>query len=249
MDSRLKAIMDFVPSGSRVADIGTDHGYLAIELIKQNIAEFVVASDKNPKPLAAAQKNIRDAGIDNKNIDLRLSDGLKSLKVGEVDVICVAGMGGALMCEILDASPEIVAGVEKIILQPMNVVERVRQWSAENNFHIEDEDLAEVDGIIYEIICLSKTFSKSKPTKKSKSPLLQKYINAKIEKLQKVHNSMSKSERAKNSKKYIEIENQIKELRAKLYEKPNSTDNLRCNEQNCTKIFSGRVGQPRSACR
>ncbi len=225
MDSRLKAIMDFVPSGSRVADIGTDHGYLAIELIKRNIAEFVVASDKNPKPLAAAQKNIKDAGIAN-NVDLRLGDGLKSLNVGEVDVICIAGMGGALMCEILDASPEIVSKVEKIILQPMNVVERVRQWATDNNFYIEDEDLAEVDGIIYEIICLSRNFGRSKPTKKSKSPLLQKYINAKIEKLQKVYNSMSKSERAKNSDKYIEIENQIKELRTKLYEKNNSTDNL-----------------------
>ena len=225
MDSRLKAIMDFVPSGSRVADIGTDHGYLAIELIKRNIAEFVVASDKNPKPLAAAQKNIKDAGIAN-NVDLRLGDGLKSLNVGEVDVICIAGMGGALMCEILDASPEIVSKVEKIILQPMNVVDRVRQWTTDNNFYIEDEDLAEVDGIIYEIICLSRNFGRSKPTKKSKSPLLQKYINAKIEKLQKVYNSMSKSERAKNSDKYIEIENQIKELRTKLYEKNNSTDNL-----------------------
>ena len=225
MDSRLKAIMDFVPSGSRVADIGTDHGYLAIELVKRNIAEFVVASDKNPKPLAAAQKNIKDAGIAN-NVDLRLGDGLKSLNVGEVDIICIAGMGGALMCEILDASPEIVSKVEKIILQPMNVVERVRQWATDNNFYIEDEDLAEVDGIIYEIICLSRNFGRSKPTKKSKSPLLQKYINAKIEKLQKVYNSMSKSERAKNSDKYIEIENQIKELRTKLYEKNNSTDNL-----------------------
>ena len=225
MDSRLKAIMDFVPSGSKVADIGTDHGYLAIELIKRNIAEFVVASDKNPKPLAAAQKNIKDAGIAN-NVDLRLGDGLKSLNVGEVDVICIAGMGGALMCEILDASPEIVSKVEKIILQPMNVVDRVRQWTTDNNFYIEDEDLAEVDGIIYEIICLSRNFGRSKPTKKSKSPLLQKYINAKIEKLQKVYNSMSKSERAKNSDKYIEIENQIKELRTKLYEKNNSTDNL-----------------------
>ena len=86
--------------------------------------------------------------------------------------------------------------------------------------------MAEVDGIIYEIICLSRNFGRSKPTKKSKSPLLQKYINAKIEKLQKVYNSMSKSERAKNSDKYIEIENQIKELRTKLYEKNNSTDNL-----------------------
>ena len=72
MDSRLNAIMNFVPVGSRVADIGTDHGYLAIELIKRNIATFVIASDKNAGPLAAAQKNIKEASIDSKVMDLKL---------------------------------------------------------------------------------------------------------------------------------------------------------------------------------
>ena len=81
MDSRLKAIMNFVPNGSRVADIGTDHGYLAIELIKSNIAEFVIASDKNSKPLAAAQKNTKEADVEGK-INLRLGDGLQSIEAG-----------------------------------------------------------------------------------------------------------------------------------------------------------------------
>ena len=211
MDSRLKAIMDFVPNGSRVADIGTDHGYLAIELIKNNIAEFVIASDKNAKPLAAAQKNIKEAGIEDK-VDLRLGDGLKPLKVNEVDVICIAGMGGALMCDILDASPEIVETVDKIILQPMNASEKIRQWAVNNKFYIEDEDLAEVDNIIYEIICLSRTFSKSESTRKTASPLYNKFIETKISKLQKVIDSMSKSQKAMESDKYSELQERIKKL-------------------------------------
>ena len=215
MDSRLNAILEFVPKGSRVADIGTDHGYLAIELIKKNIASFVIASDKNAGPLAAAQKNIKDASIES-SISLRLGDGLKILDVGEVDVICIAGMGGALMCDILDDSPEIVSTVNKIILQPMNAAEKIRQWAEKNNFCIEDEDLAEVDEIIYEIICLSKTPNESTATKKGKSPLMSKYISGKIQKLQKVYDSMSKSETAKMTDKYFEIENQLRELRAKL---------------------------------
>ena len=213
MDSRLKAIMDFVPNGSRVADIGTDHGYLTIELIKRNIAEFVIASDKNSKPLAAAQKNIKEAGIEDK-VDLRLGDGLKPLKVDEVDIICIAGMGGALMCDILDASPELVEKADKIILQPMNASEKVRQWAAENNFYIEDEDLAEVDDIIYEIICLSGTFSKLESTRKIASPLYNKFIETKISKLQKIVDSMSKSQKAITSDKYLELQEQIKELKA-----------------------------------
>ena len=229
MDSRLKSIMDFVPIGSKVADIGTDHGYLAIELIKRNIAAFVVASDKNQGPLASAQKNIKEANIEG-NISLRLGDGLKPLEIGEVNVVCIAGMGGALMCDILDASPDIVAKVDKIILQPMNAPERIYQWATENKFYIEGEDLAEVDDIIYEIICLSRIENALQSKKKENSPLMSKYISGKIQKLQRVYESMSKSETAKMTKKYIEIENQIKELEAKLNENINSTDSLRCNE-------------------
>ena len=59
---------------------------------------------------------------------------------------------------------------------------------------------------------------------------MSKYISGKIQKLQRVYESMSKSETAKMTKKYIEIENQIKELEAKLNENINSTDSLRCNE-------------------
>ena len=212
MDSRLKAMMDFVPIGSRVADIGTDHGYLVIELIKRNIATFVIASDKNAKPLAAAQNNIKEANIGDQ-VSLRLGDGLKSISVGEVDVICIAGMGGALICDILDDSPEIVAKVDKIILQPMNSSEKVRQWAADNNFYIEDEDLAEVDDIIYEIICLSRAFSKLESTRKANSPLYNKFIDSKVNKLQKVVNSMSKSQKAMKSNKYLELQERIKKLK------------------------------------
>ena len=215
MDSRLQTIANFVPNGSRVADIGTDHGYLAIELIKKNIATFVIASDKNAGPLEAAHKNVINANVERK-IDLRLGDGLKTLVANEVDVICIAGMGGALMCDILKDSPEIVAQINKIILQPMNAADKVRQWANENNFYIENEDLAEVDDIIYEIICLSRNNNNLILTRRENSSLFAKFIEMKVKKLEKILEFMSKSQNAKMSDKYFEIENQIKELKAKL---------------------------------
>ena len=214
MDSRLRAIMDFVPIGSKVADIGTDHGYLAIELIKNKIAISVIASDKNSGPLEAARNNINAAQVES-NIDLRLGDGLKNINVGEVNVICIAGMGGALICEILTASPEVTAQVDEIILQPMNAVEKVRQWVQLNGWDIEDEDLAEVDGIIYEILCISHKLPVN-ATKKMNSPLLPKFIQSKINKLQRVIDSMSKSSRAKTSEKYLEIQEKIRKLEIEL---------------------------------
>ena len=212
MDSRLQTIAAFVPIGSRVADIGTDHGHLAIYLIEKHIANFVIASDKNAGPLEAARKNVKNTEIEDK-IDLRLGDGLKTIESGEVDVICIAGMGGALMCDILNASPEVITKVDKIILQPMNAVDKVRQWAAKNNFYIEDEDLAEVDDIIYEIICFSRKFNENLLTRKSKSSLFNKFIETKINKFQRILDSMSLSQKARVSDKYLEIENQIKELK------------------------------------
>ena len=225
MDSRLQTIINFVPINKRVADIGTDHGYLSIELIKKNISSKVIATDKNLLPLQAARKNIKSAQIEDK-IELRLGEGLKPLKVNEVDVICIAGLGGSLICEILNESPEIISTTEKIILQPMNGIEKVHQWTLENNFYVEDEDLAEVDEIIYEIICLSRNKNNKKSKRKLNSPLYKKFIELKINKLEKIIESMNRSQRAIKSEKYFEITNQIKEMRLKVNEKSYSPNGL-----------------------
>ena len=96
IDNRIKAIENFVQAGSFVADIGADHGYLAIELIKSGRARKVIATEKNLGPFEALSKNI--SGF---NIEARLGDGLQVLTAGEIDTICIAGMGGALITKIL----------------------------------------------------------------------------------------------------------------------------------------------------
>lgn len=220
MDSRLEKILAFVPNNSKVADVGTDHGYLAIELIKRKIAIKVIASDKNKGPLESAQKNVKAVGFEEK-IELRLGDGLKSYKPNEVDVICIAGMGGVLVCEILNESPEVIAQTKKLILQPMNAIDKIREWSKKNGFYIEDEDLAEVDDRIYEILCLSRNKIKKKSTSKLKSPLYKKLIETEINKLKKIINSMNVNQKLVTSEKYISIQKQIEELEMKLNESTN----------------------------
>ena len=215
MDNRLTSILNFVPIGSRVADVGTDHGYLAVELIKQNIATFVIATDKNKMPLDSAKQNIFAAGVNDK-VELRLGDGLQTINEFEIDTICIAGLGGSLICSILNESSKIVNSAEKIILQPMNAIDKVRQWCSDNHWHIEDEDLAEVDDIIYEILCINKTGESNSPTKKFKSPLLSKFIQNKIDKLQHVVYEMSKSPTAAASDKFFLLQKQIESLKINL---------------------------------
>ena len=64
ISDRLKKVANCVCNGSRVADIGCDHAYTAIYLIKNNIARNVVALDINKGPLERAKKNIEAFGLE-----------------------------------------------------------------------------------------------------------------------------------------------------------------------------------------
>lgn len=215
IDSRIKSIMNFVRVGSFVADIGADHAYLSIELAKNHIATKIIATEKNIHPFNAANNNIHAAGLQNL-IEMRLGDGLQVLNVGEVDTICIAGMGGSLIQKILDDSPEIVHSARNLIIQPMNGVKKIRKWLADNNWTIIDEDLAESAGIIYEIICADKFSTPQKVFKRDSSPLLNKFLAQQADKLQKILDEMSKSPLARTSDKFFALQAEINSLRQNL---------------------------------
>ena len=103
----MTAVAALVPTGTCVADIGTDHGYVPIFLVEQGIVRKAVAMDVNRGPLERARIHITEKGLSDR-IETRLSDGLKKLNVGEVDTIIAAGMGGGLIIRILEEGREIV---------------------------------------------------------------------------------------------------------------------------------------------
>lgn len=153
LSQRLQAIADMVPKGARVADIGTDHGFLPCWLAQQKQVEQVIACDVNAQPLALAQKNIGDYNVADIVIT-RLGDGLKVIKPGEVDVVTIAGMGSSLMLEILEASPLVVDGLRRIILQPNVGAEAVRVWAEKSRWQIVREDLVQENDRFSVIIAL-----------------------------------------------------------------------------------------------
>ncbi|MBQ7477191.1 MAG: SAM-dependent methyltransferase [Selenomonadaceae bacterium] len=212
VDARINAMINFVPQGSRVADIGADHGFLSISLAEISRADFVIATDKNAGPIAAAKKNIIAAGLE-KKIETRLGDGLQVLKIGEVDTICIGGMGGALICKILEDAPEIFSTTENLIIQPMNAIEKFFPLLSEKNFFIADVDLAEVGGIIYEIIFATKNVDKISARKKFEtSPLLEKYLSSKLKKISHTLAEMSKSPAASSSEKFFRLQKKLESL-------------------------------------
>lgn len=223
LDDRLQAVADFVPDDSSVADIGTDHGYLAIELFKTNNARRVIAADLNAGPCQAARRTISEAGFSD-SIEVRQGDGLAAINPGEVDTVCIAGMGGKLEADILEARPEVTARLQCLVLQPQNGFEYLRGWLYDHNWHIEDEKLAKVDGRVYQII--TATQGKKEPLTEAElilGPILIKkrpalfadHVQNNIEQLDKIRQGLQKGG-SHTRDKLAEIERRIKLLEAYL---------------------------------
>ena len=119
---RLQAVAHQVKIHCVTADIGCDHGITSIYLIEQGLADHVIAMDINEGPLERAREHVTESGL-TEQIELRLSDGAKKLVPGEADTLLVSGMGGALICKILEDSPEIVERVQELVLSPQS------EWS------------------------------------------------------------------------------------------------------------------------
>jgi tRNA (adenine22-N1)-methyltransferase len=152
---RLKKIAGFVPPGARIADIGADHAYLPLWLLKNGIVDFAVAVDIADGPCRAAAAAVAAAGVAGR-IQVRQGDGLTPLKAGEVDVIVIAGMGGAAIAEILAKRPELLAQVNSLILQPMTGGRALRFWLCTGGWTLAGEDLAAEGRKLYEIIFAQK---------------------------------------------------------------------------------------------
>ena len=127
LSKRMQTVADYVMSGAVVADIGTDHAYLPIALVQMGKIKRAIAIDVKQGPYENACSQVEKFGVE-KFVQVRLGDGLKPLEPGEADTAVLAGMGGALMIEILSASQEVVAGLKHIVMQPQNGLGRIRKY-------------------------------------------------------------------------------------------------------------------------
>lgn len=148
---RLNAIMQMVSPCEGAADVGCDHGYLAISLIENKLAKKVVAMDVAKGPLSRARDNIEKAGLQNQ-IETRLSDGVTKLVAGEVDTVIMAGIGGNLMMRLLENGKDILRTVTELVLSPQSEIEQVRRYLLSNGYIIADENMIVDEGKTYVIL-------------------------------------------------------------------------------------------------
>jgi len=152
---RLRAIASNVPAGAVLGDIGTDHAYLPVWLIRQKIISKAIGVDIHQGPYLAARETVQKYGLADR-IAIRLGDGLKPLKAGEVDTLVIAGMGGRTILKILDESPAVVREVATLILQPQGAESQVRQKLLAEGWRMQKENLVQEEGRIYTVICFSR---------------------------------------------------------------------------------------------
>ena len=142
LDKRLQTIFDLLNEGMVVADIGTDHAFLPIELINSNKAKHVYACDVALGPLNIAKENIKQYGLSDKITTIK-TDGIKDVP-SECEAIVIAGMGYHTAKQILLDSYDKLKDYKQIIVQINNDVELLRQWISDNNFTIENERMVKV---------------------------------------------------------------------------------------------------------
>ncbi len=144
LDERLLSAVPYVKRGGFVADIGTDHAYLPIELCRRGICRHAIACDINAGPINSAKANIATAGMQDK-IDTLLTDGLHGVEKYHPDDIIIFGMGGELIANILTPAEWTKNASIGLILQPMSRAETLRKYLCDNGFSILDETLSHTD--------------------------------------------------------------------------------------------------------
>ncbi|QRG69587.1 tRNA (adenine(22)-N(1))-methyltransferase [Brevibacillus choshinensis] len=224
ISKRLETIASYCPQGARVADIGSDHALLASYLLLKGIASHVIAGELNEGPYQAALKQIHTLQARDR-ASVRKGDGLAVLQPREVDVVCIAGMGGQLIASILEAGIDKLDGVKRLVLQPNVGEEVVRRWFMDHGWELIAETILEEDGILYEILVAERgnpvrPYENKERTKEEllrmgpflweqKHPaLILKWLNER-EKWEKVLAQLSRSDKPEAAQRVREIKAEV----------------------------------------
>lgn len=178
ISNRLQEAAAMVTPGNRLADVGTDHGYIPIYLVQKGVISKAIAMDIRKGPLDRAKEHIAETGLGD-YIETRLSDGVEALILGEVDTILVAGMGGGLVMHIMEAGMAICQEVDELILQPQSELQAVRAYLREHDFSIIEERMVLEDGKYYPMMKVKYGIKEGISTGESDCKLSPKKVECK----------------------------------------------------------------------
>jgi tRNA (adenine22-N1)-methyltransferase len=184
LTERLQLTASKIKRGSFPADIGTDHAYIPIYLVENGICKKVVATDVRKGPIERARKNVRLCGFA-ESILIKQGYGLSPIAEDDVDCAILAGMGGHLICSILEKGRDKANQIDYFVIQPMQFASIVRKYLYYNGYAIYDESLAKEGAKIYQVLSVEHGCDKidddiyfeiGKKLIEKKDPLLMDYI-------------------------------------------------------------------------
>ena len=197
LSKRLKLVASFVPEGDRVADVGTDHGYVPIWLVGTGRCPGAVAMDVRQGPLDRARAHIRESGLEDK-IQVRLCDGLSGSIPGEVDTGVIAGMGGELMLRILEEGRHMWESTAHFVLSPQSDLDKVRRFLEAEGFLLLREAMVLDEGKYYTVLLTGRGMEEKGTYRRpswylygklliqDKDPVLQCFLEKEEERLEKI---------------------------------------------------------------
>ncbi len=217
LSQRLEAVVRYIPKGSRLADIGSDHAYLPCHAVKTGVTPFAVAGEVVEGPFQSAKQQVEMEGL-TEQIVVRKGNGLEVIEAGEVDCITIAGMGGALIASILEAGKEKLESTKRLVLQPNISAISIRTWLLHNGWELIAEEILEEDDKIYEILVaeqgephkpyhdLEKGLLLGPFLMKEKSVVFQKKWSAELKNWQRILAQLEKAAKTEeNDKKRAEL--------------------------------------------
>ncbi|MHA6160177.1 tRNA (adenine(22)-N(1))-methyltransferase [Pseudomonas sichuanensis] len=152
LSTRLERVAAHIPAGARLADIGSDHGYLPVALLRRGAIAAAVAGEVALTPFQAAQRTVRENGLE-AQATVRLASGLAAIEPQDgITAVSICGMGGETIRDILEAGKQRLSGKERLVLQPNGGEQPLRQWLMDNDYRIRCEEVLRENRFDYEII-------------------------------------------------------------------------------------------------
>lgn len=224
LSKRLEKIAELVPEGMRLVDVGCDHGYLPIYLLKHQKIPGAIAMDVRPGPLARAKENIKAYGLED-YIETRLSDGLKAMERAEGEVLVIAGMGGPLMEQILTESASVADEFPVWILQPQSDIPHFRRYLEKRGRRMEREEMVLEDGKYYPMMRAVKGHTSmekeiyylyGKELLKRRDKVLYQFLERERRQLEKIQEQLSLADSSGARERMEEILKEKEQLAAAL---------------------------------
>lgn len=190
-----------MPEGCRLADVGTDHGYLPVYLLQRRRIRGAVAADIGAEPLAHARRTAEAYGVT--GIDFRLCDGLRDIAPDEVDTVVIAGMGGETIIAILEGAAWTKDGAHTLLLQPMTKAADLRYWLAVKGYSFTEERLVWDKNYLYPVLRVTGGGTPQALTERQaltgvaldNDPLYREYLTQQADKLRRTAEGLRRSGR------------------------------------------------------